>query len=181
MPPDISRPFDSMRRLTPEYVAARALAESATLADAAPRVLQAICQDLGWDYGALWMADAAAGVLRCVETWHLQTADLSRFATISRATTFPRQIGLPGRVWASAQPAWIADVLTDPNFPRATVADQQGLHGAFGFPILSGTAVVGVMEFFSRWIREPDQELLAMLGRVGEQIGRFMQRKHAEE
>jgi PAS domain S-box-containing protein len=37
------------------------------------------------------------------------------------------------------------------------------------------------MEFFSRSIREPDDELLAMLGRVGEQIGRFLERKRAEE
>ena len=37
------------------------------------------------------------------------------------------------------------------------------------------------MEFFSREIREPDEELLRMLTRVGAQIGQFMERKRAEE
>jgi len=37
------------------------------------------------------------------------------------------------------------------------------------------------MEFFNREIRQPDQELLQMLAAVGAQIGRFMERKRAEE
>ena len=37
------------------------------------------------------------------------------------------------------------------------------------------------MEFFSREIREPDEELLAMLTTVGSQIGLFVERKRAEE
>ena len=37
------------------------------------------------------------------------------------------------------------------------------------------------MEFFSREIREPDEDLLAMLTTVGSQIGLFIERKRAEE
>jgi PAS domain S-box-containing protein len=171
----------SPRRLTPEYVAAHALAESATLADAVPRVLQAICQHLDWEHGALWNIDGAGGVLRCVDTWHPPTAQVRQFDAISRATAFANGVGLPGRVWATAKPAWIPDVLNDANFPRAPIANAEGLHAAFGFPILHRQAVVGVMEFFSREIREPDEEMLGMLGKVGEQIGQFMARKAADE
>lgn len=181
MSPDISHPPKTERRLTPEYVAARALADSTTLAEAASRVLQAICEELDWDHGALWNLDRAGGVLRCVETWHLPTLDLPEFDAVSRTTTFGKGVGLPGRVWASGQPAWIPDVLADVNFPRAPIASREGLHGAFGFPILCRGTVVAVMEFFSRAIREPDEHLLGMLGLVGEQIGQFMERKHAEE
>ena len=181
MSQNISERLETERRLTPEYVAARVFAESTTLAQAAPRVLQAICEELGWDHGALWNVDGAAGVLRCVETWHLPTLDLPEFEAVSRSITFKKGVGLPGRVWASGQPAWLPDVPADPNFPRAPIAIREGLHGAFGFPISSGGTVIGVMEFFSRAIREPDEQLLSMLGSVGEQIGRFMERKHAEE
>jgi PAS domain S-box-containing protein len=169
------------RRLTPEYVAARALAESPTLNDAASRVLQAICEDLDWEFGALWSVDAVQGLLRCVETWQLPTANVRQFDEMSRAITFSKGIGLPGRVWASGRPAWIPDVLNDSNFPRAPIASAEGLHAAIGFPISCDGPVVGVMEFFSREIREPDGELLGMLGRVGEQIGRFMERRRADE
>ena len=45
------------RRLTAEHVAARALMESPTFGDAAPKILQAICEALDWEYGALWRID----------------------------------------------------------------------------------------------------------------------------
>jgi len=64
--------------------------------------------------------------------------------------------------------------------PRAAVAAREGLHGAFGFPIKLGGIVLGVLEFFSREIREPDQELLELLATIGSQIGQFVERKRAE-
>lgn len=181
MSPETSDRVQTERRLTPEYVAARAFAESATLAEAAPRILRAICQDLGWEFGALWSVDTAGSHLHCVETWHSATTSLPAFNAASRSTTFSKGVGLPGRVWASAEPAWLPDVPSDGNFPRASIASQEGLHTAFGFPISIHGTVVGVMEFFSRDIREPDEALLGMLRRVGEQIGQFMERRHAEE
>ena len=95
--------------------------------------------------------------------------------------TFGRGVGLPGRVWTQAQPVWIPDVVRDTNFPRATIAAREGLHGAFGFPILLRGEVQSVMEFFSREIRAPDEDLLSMLTSVGNQIGLFVDRRRAQE
>jgi two-component system, sensor histidine kinase and response regulator len=158
-----------------------ALAESATLADATPRMLSAICERLGWEFGALWRIDPVAGVLLCVGTWHSPSIPLDEFETITITQVFPPGIGLPGRVWSTAKPAWIPDVVHDPNFPRAPVAARAGLHGAFGFPILRGNTVLAVMEFFAREVRPPDTDLLGMLAAVGSQIGLFVARKRAEE
>lgn len=181
MPLDASRAAHAERRLTVEYVAARALAESTTLDDAALRVLQAICETLGWDHGGLWHVDASAGVLRCKDTWHRPAIDLAEFEATSRRITFTRGVGLPGRVWASGEPAWVPDVVEDANFPRAGAARRGGLHGAFALPLLIRGNVVGVMEFFSRDIREPDEYLLGMLTRVGAQVGAFIERRRVEE
>jgi two-component system, sensor histidine kinase and response regulator len=178
---DTDRPGRATERLTAEYISARALAESATLAEAAQRVLQALCEALGWDYGALWNLDADGGVLNCVQAWHLPGVSVARFEAISRQIAFTRGVGLPGRVWASGEPVWVPDVVADSNFPRAGVAREEGLHGAFALPLLIRGQVVGVMEFFSREIREPDEELLRMLARVGAQVGQFTERKRAEE
>src|SRR5260221_2229317 len=49
---------------------ARALGESATLAEAAPRMLADVCESLGWEYGALWEVDRGGKTLKCVGTWH---------------------------------------------------------------------------------------------------------------
>src|SRR5207253_8003280 len=78
-------------------------------------------------------------------------------------------------------PLWLPDVQKDANFPRAPVALKEGLHGAVGFPILSGEEVLGVVEFFSRQIREPDPDLLEMLATIGGQFGQFIERKRLEE
>ncbi len=178
---DTLRAARTERRLTAEYVAARALAESSTLAEAAVAVLQAICEALDWDHGGLWNVDENAGVLRCTDTWHQPAIDVAEFDAASRQTTFVRGVGLPGRVWASGAPAWVPDVVADTNFPRAAVASREGLHGAFALPILIRGKVVGVMEFFSREFREPDEHLLGMLTRVGVQIGAFLERRRVEE
>lgn len=162
-------------------MSARALAESASLAEAAARVLQALCEALDWDFGALWNLDTNSGILHCVETWHLPAIQLSRFEAATRGASFTRGEGLPGRVWFTGQPVWLPDVAADSNFPRAPVAREEGLRSAFALPLLIRGTVVGVMEFFSREIREPDEELLGMLSRIGAQIGQFMERKRAEE
>jgi len=69
----------------------------------------------------------------------------------------------------------------DPSFARASVAAREGLHAAFGFPILLGASALGVIEFFSREIRPPDQELLHVMATLGSQIGQFIERRRAEE
>src|SRR5258706_7355757 len=102
-----------------QYATAIVLAESATLAQAVPKILQAICETLGWEHGAVWEVDRGANVLRCVDTWHPPATPIAEFDAVSRRTTFAPGIGLPGRVWAARQPTWISDVAVDTNFPRA--------------------------------------------------------------
>ena len=176
---DLSRPAD--RCLTAEYLTARALVDAATFEEAAPRILEAICQTLGWEHGAFWSVDRGANTLRCEHIWSAQPLDFAEFESTCRSMTFSRGVGLPGRVWATGEPAWIPDVAADQNFPRAAVAARCRLHGAFGFPLKRRGEVLGVMEFFSREIRAPEAELLAMMATIGNQIGMFMDRQRAQE
>jgi two-component system sensor histidine kinase/response regulator len=167
--------------LTAEHVAARALLSATTIDEAAPKILGAICEGLGWEHAALWTVDREADALRCGEIWNSTPGCFPEFEAISRNVTFRKGIGLPGRVWATREPAWIPDVTADKNFPRAAVAAREGLHAAFGFPILLRGEVLSVMEFFSREIREPDADLLSMLTAVGNQIGMFIDRRRAQD
>src|SRR6185369_7585083 len=131
-----------------------------------------------WTWGALWGVDG--DVLRPVAAWGSPSVDVATFDAASRGTTFTRGVGLPGRVWASGAPSWIADVVGDDNFPRASLAAEAGLHGAFGFPLLSGGAVVGVLELFTAAPRQPDESLDAMLATLGAPIGQFLQRARGD-
>jgi two-component system sensor histidine kinase/response regulator len=170
-----------VRRLTAEHVTARALVEATSFAEAAPKILQAICETFGWEHGAVWTVDAEQEVLRCGDIWTAPGREFDEFDAVSREMTFKRGVGLPGRVWTSGEPVWIPDVVRDANFPRAAIASREGLHAAFGFPVMLRGEVLSVMEFFSVEIRTPDDELLSMLSSVGNQIGLFFARRRAQD
>src|SRR5260221_4281334 len=141
---DVTERKRAEQGLAAQYAVARVLAEAASLDEATPRLLQAACEGLGWEVGDLWRVDAAADVLRCVAVWHKASVQVPEFEAETRQLTFGRGSGLPGRIWANGKPAWIENVAGDVNFPRATSAAKEGLHGAFGFPILLGNKVLGV-------------------------------------
>jgi PAS domain S-box-containing protein len=171
-------PASDVRRAT-RLAVTQILAEADSLEAAAPVLLRAICDGLEWDVGAFWRFDELSGLLHSIDVWHSPTVQVPEFEAMTRGRAFTRGIGLPGRVWESCKPAWIPDVTTDANFPRAAIASKEGLHGAFAFPIMLGQQFLGVAEFFSREIREPDADLLEMIATVGFQVGQFIERKRA--
>ena len=177
---DISdRKREEARRAT-EHAVTQVLAESRTLEEAAPRVLQVVGESLGCDVGVFWVFDRRANELRSIALWQAPSADVPEFASTTRRTTFARGVGLPGRVWEHHAPVWIVDVDREDNFPRATVAVREGLHGAFGFPVLAGDEFVGVIEFFHRDIWEPDQPLLESVQAIGSDTAQAVRRVQAE-
>jgi serine phosphatase RsbU (regulator of sigma subunit) len=163
-----------------QYAATQVMLQADSLDDAAPQILSGVCRSLGWDLGTIWEVDSSGNELTCSHTWHEPTADYEDFIGVSRETTFKRGVGLPGRVLESRSPVWVADAPGDLNFPRAPQAEKYGLHGGFAFPIITGRKLLGVVEFFSREVREPDEDLKAMMATIGTQIGQFMQRRRIE-
>ncbi len=169
------------KRLSAQYYVTQVLVESVTIMEASPKILQAVCMALEWDLGEIWIYDKQDDVLKCSAMWHIPTIEIPEFKKITNQITISKDIGLPGRVFSNAKPVWVNDVVYDTNFPRASVAAKEGLHGAFGFPVLSGSEVLGTICFFSHEIRQPDKDLLEMLTAIGTQIGLFIERKQAEE
>jgi PAS domain S-box-containing protein len=176
---DVERERAEMR-LKLQYTTTRVLSEAENPREALLGVLRAVCQALNWQTGAMWEVDNRSSFINCIELWSKGTPEFAEFETLTRQATFPAGIGLPGQVWAAGKPVWIPDVVKDKNFPRAPVASRVGLHGALGFPIRHGGKVLGVMEFFSSRIEQPDKELLRLLGAIGGQIGQFVERTHME-
>lgn len=168
------------RRLEVQEAVSRILAESPHLKEGGRRILQVLCERANWSTGAIWRVEHAADALVCVEFWHLPSVAAAKFEAVSRQSTFARGIGLPGRVWSTGSAAWIPDVTKDSNFARVAVAAQEGLRAGFGFPIIVTHEILGVIECFSREVREPDDEFLRMMADIGGQIGRFIERKRSE-
>jgi PAS domain S-box-containing protein len=178
---DITEHKRTEQNLLVRDAVSRALARAGSLKEAAPQIIQAVCDVTGWETGAVWDLNHATRELYCVDFWHRRSFKVPAFEAASRQLTCRRGIGLPGRVWLNGKPAWVPDVTRDDNFLRARYAVKDGLHAALCFPIKLGNRFLGVVECFSREIREPDNNLLEMFTSVGSQIGQFVERKKAEQ
>src|SRR6266478_4939252 len=132
---DITERKRGEQRRMAQHTVTHILSEAATLEEATPRILQAVCDCLAWDLGALWRHDREARVLRCVEVWHPDSIAVPEFEAASRESTLEPGIGLPGRVWSTREPVFIPDVVHDPDFLRAPVARREGLHATIGSQI----------------------------------------------
>ena len=177
---DVTQRKEAERRLSTGYAVTRVLAEAESLEAAAPLILMAICEGLSWDLGVLWRVDETAGVLRCMNVWHLPQLSFPQFVKATRESAYERSVGVPGHVWETSQPMWLADLPQAENFPRVPYAIAEGLHASFAFPIRVGEHVAGVIEFSSRQIRKLEPDLMEMFDSIGSQIGQFIERRRAE-
>ena len=199
---DVTDKQRARKRKIAQYVTTRILSASETIKKALAAILPVICDSLGWDTAELWMPEAGEkllsrskritavsdpNLLRCVASWTKRSVSIPKFAKFAEQMTCALGEGLPGIVWASSSSQWMADVTENDRFIRREIAAEEGLHGAFGFPILgdyeqenSARSVLGVMTFFSREVQCFDEELLQTMATIGSQIGQFIKRKQAE-
>ena len=183
---------DLDRRLLVQYAISRALAEAETVEDALGRVLRELGSQLGWQFAAFWLLDDASQQLRCAAVW--RSGGYAEFEATTRAQSFPRGWGVPGKVWETGEPMWMNDVRDADRLPRQEVARREGLHGAFAFPVY-GTAdglaptraserrrnVIGVIELYSEHAEAPDEHMLNTAVSLGFQLGVFLESRHAQE
>jgi PAS domain S-box-containing protein len=181
---DITERRRGERRVAAQFAVTRVLAEADSYAGSAPQVLQAIGENLEWDWGSLWSfdweRDRDAAPLRCDILWHAPDIESTELDIVSREWVFAADEGLVGQVWRTARAVWMVDATTQPGFLRASAAAKAGLHGAVIFPIMLDTEPLGVVEFFSRAPRERDEDQLVTLSAIGSQLGQFIKRRRAE-
>jgi methyl-accepting chemotaxis protein len=156
--------------------------ETGTIEEILQKCVDLVCSQIGWPVGHVYETRDGEDQLYPTGIWHLSLAkDHEEFRRVTESTTFERGVGLPGRIWASGEPAWIKNVQIDPNFPRNKLCSNMGVKGAFGFPVEVRGEIVAVLEFFIEEEAAPDQQLLETIGSVGEQISRVFERRRADE
>ncbi|MEX2534160.1 MAG: PAS domain S-box protein [Trueperaceae bacterium] len=178
---NISERKRAERRWEAQYSIARILATAEDLDDAAFRILQTISKCLDWQVGVFWVPDNQDDLLHATISWNDPTLDAEPFLAATRDSIFATGVGVPGRVRETGEPLWISNVEYDANFPRRQLAREIGLGAGFAFAIVDGDNFIGVMEFYSQEIREPDETLLNLMKSTAVQIGQFVRRRQAEE
>lgn len=178
---DVTERRQTERRLRTRNEVSRALAETSTLAQAAPAIVQALCESENWDCGTIWTINPGDNALRRIDGWSRPGGGGEAFVAGTRNAAFSRGVGLPGRVWATGEVHLVPDIARDPAYLRAEQARAAGLRAAIAFPILAGGDVTGVVDFAAREFRELDPPLRDLVATIGRQLGLFMENRRAEE
>ncbi|MGQ0521867.1 MAG: PAS domain S-box protein [Actinomycetota bacterium] len=160
------------------HTTATAANEASSVEQAMQVCLDEVCTYFRWPVGHFYtVVLGPPEELVSSAIWHL--ADPERFDAFRRVTEalrLTRGKGLPGRVLATGAPAWIPRLKDDENFPRLDWTVEAGLCAGYAFPVLAGERVVGVLEFFSATAGEPDRSVVEVMGQVGTQMGRVVER-----
>ncbi|WP_375058285.1 response regulator [Zobellella sp. DQSA1] len=158
----------------------RAANEARSVDEAMQTALDLVCAHTGWPLGHAWYPSENEDGLVSTRLWHLGDGERFRlFKEITEASRYGSSMGLPERVLKRGEPAWIPDVTQDPGFQRTHQRQDTGVRAGAAFPVLSGSRVVAVLEFFSDRVQEPDPPLLELMAQIGTQLGRVMEREHA--
>jgi len=177
---DITQRKHIEQRQAIEHGVTLLLAEAPSIAEAIPRVIQIVCESLGYAYGARRVYDTGKGVLQTMESWCVSELMADEFQRTSMANVESGRGGLNRQVWATSASVWIEDIAQAATLRRREAALQAGLRSAFAFPILVGGEFYGAMEFLARDIRPRDERVLEIGQSVGKQVGQFIGRKQAE-
>jgi PAS domain S-box-containing protein len=156
--------------------------QSARSVDRALRdVLPALCEQLDWDFAALWRAEPDGTALRCADVWVGDAAVGGAVVSQTQGLRLRSGEGLPGRAMARQEPVLVSDPGTDLDLPRRAAFAASGFQTAVALPILGAGQVHGAVELLSRDPRDVDEHLVALLTTIGRQIGQFIDRATAEE
>ncbi|MBG0830183.1 GAF domain-containing protein [Planomonospora sp. ID67723] len=164
-----------------QHAVAKALAEAVSSRQAATGAVAAVTEALGWTCGEYWQADPDGDGITRIGSWSTPGRDVSAFTSDEEISFRPGQ-GLAGLAWTTGRAVWIPDLTADPrDFVRKPAALRSGLRAAIALPVRSGEKVLGVLGFYADTVQEPDDELVDLLDGVCAHVGRYTERRRAEE
>jgi diguanylate cyclase (GGDEF)-like protein len=186
---DITFAKHAAMRKKAHFALTQYLAGADTVDEAVVKIIQLVCQELGWEWGAFWAVEPRPGeldVLSCRYSWHAPEHALSSFEQASEQVVFAAGEGLIGKVWVSGDAQWIDDVRSDPEFKRIDSASACSLRSAYFFPVtfLGADGCMrnpGVLEFFSAEPRQREAQLPGLAESIGALIAQTVQRLTEQE
>jgi diguanylate cyclase (GGDEF)-like protein len=171
------------------FESTQVLVGAQSLERAVNKVIQLVCETLGWDWGAYWAIEGNQGDIRqlgCKHYWHNPGYTLESFTQQSAEIRMAPDEGLVGHVWSTGQACWIENMAHDPDFLRRKSAGDCGLQSGYAFPVAYITAdgrrhSPGVLEFFSSLSRQREAQLPNLSVSIGALVAQTVQRFEQEE
>ncbi|HSV26448.1 MAG TPA: PAS domain S-box protein [Sedimentisphaerales bacterium] len=178
----ILRERDLMLRLL--TVAAVAANEAADIQRAMRHVIDEICRMMDWPVGAVYLQSpdspdylAPADIVCCSDT-----EKYAELIKLVRSTGFSKGVAMIGGVFQSGSPRvmQLSEDLDVNQYPLAGAAAKAGFKTSMAFPVKIAADVVGVLVFASNSPCVPDEQFMRVMGDIGTQLGRIIERRRSE-
>jgi len=147
--------------------------------------LKEICEVTQWPIGHVYLpSPTTPDCLEPSEHWYFGEGYEERsqaFHALTMSMTLKKGVGLTGRVYQYGRAVWIENMAAETNFPRILAAQECGIQGGLGIPILANFEVVGVLEMYSPNPVKSDEHLANLLSYIGFLLGRIIERKEVEQ
>ena len=160
---------------------ATAANEAAGLHEALALCIERVCERIGWPVGRAYALERDGEAVRRVSSgvWRVPVEPAFQDFREAAGELFSAREGPLARMLASRQSLWIPNIGAEPTLARPE-ALAAGLYAAVFVPVLVRDEVVAVLEFYCAERDEPDERLLEVMGNLGTQLGRVVERERAE-
>ena len=139
-------------------------------------ILEAVSNYSKWPIAHAYEVDKVDGEvkLKSTKVWHTTISgnNFQEFVEVSEDYKFKIGEGLPGRVYKVGSVQTIFDVTKDSNFPRANLAKNIDVRGAFAVPIKNENDILYVLEFFSFNPEQISPPFIDLMKQISAQISR---------
>ena len=158
----------------------RALSEANSIDDAMPDVLGALCSELEYQIGEVWLLESGGEALRLRHSWHSPGIDGRILEEGGQQLPLEAGQGLAGEAWQQRRPVTVRDLADDDTAPRHGAMAVLGLHAGVAFPAWVGEDPVGAVALYSQQQGVIDSGVLQALSDIGRQVGGFLDRRRTE-
>ncbi|MDJ0633940.1 MAG: adenylate/guanylate cyclase domain-containing protein [Xenococcaceae cyanobacterium MO_188.B29] len=179
---DITNLKHYQQRQTVQSSVSKILANSQDFTQAAPKILQVICENLNLMVGEIWIAQdiTAKQKLKCEAIWTKNPSQFNKFIQITQTSDYEIKADIVGKIWLKNSFCWYNNCSKEFNFARQNIAWELGLKGGFGFTVPGDNNILAVINFFVKTSIKPNKNLADLMLTIANQLGQFIQRKQAE-
>jgi PAS domain S-box-containing protein len=141
-----------------------------------------LCDITGWPVGHVYVPDSRRNRLVPTKIWRIANSEeYGEFRRLTEQRSLAPGEDLPGRAWTENRTIWVTDVRRNADYSRQPLPNEDAVVGAFCFPVSAGGEVAAVLEFLSPRAVAPDSDTILLISRVGEELGRNIERRRFQE
>ena len=178
---DVTQQKRREHRLALQLVVAQIVGENVSPEVTATRILEALCVSQGWDLALNWKVNTEESRLEFASAWGAPGRRAEGFIQESMGQMLASGTDLPGRVWQSGRPVWIADLASMPLSPRTQSALKHEMVSGWAVPVRVGNSVLAVLEFYSHFCLREDGEAMAAMETVAASLGQMLARSRERD